>query len=151
MRSGGYWSVCLCVSVCRWLFSYCRQRSQWVQHYNGLILKNGNFRKSTAFKSYGEKHKQKRQYARRWPSFYVILNTRNRPKRRRIARLYIVSCPAAPPTRGKRRLVTIDGPEPRNGSHQWALKTVTYFQLTRSNNAELFLKEDWCRQNRSVR
>ena len=72
MRSEGYstWSVILsvCLSVCYHVFChYAQQGGQKaiptgsVPHW--LDLKNGDFRKSTAFKSYGVKTKRTSQYA----------------------------------------------------------------------------------------
>ena len=74
MRSVGYgtWFVCVCVCVCvcayLHLFSHYRQQGGQkaiptgsVSHW--LDFKNGDFRKSTAFKSYGLKTKRTSQYA----------------------------------------------------------------------------------------
>ena len=72
MRSEGYstWSVNLsvCLSVCYYIFyHYAQQGGQKaiptgsVPHW--LDFKNGDFRKSTAFKSYGVKTKRTSQYA----------------------------------------------------------------------------------------
>ena len=57
----------VCLSVTTFSATTCnkaaKKRYQRVQYYTGLILKMANFRRSTAFESYGVKTKQTSLYA----------------------------------------------------------------------------------------
>ena len=66
MRSEGTWSVSLSVVLSVTTFSATTRNKAAKSDTNGLNwldFKNGDFRKSTAFKSYGVKTKRTSQYA----------------------------------------------------------------------------------------